>query len=252
MRVSVGVLPWELPYAYGMSVEATTAASPPPNRGRLQTIAPIAIFDVVGPLVAYYSLRSAGLSAVTALVLSGILPALGVALKVVRHRSVDAIGILVLIGIAVGTALGLVSGNAHLVLLDGTVPTAVFGAVCLGSLWSRRPLMLRFAVEAMGADTPSGRDFADKWRYPGFRHAFRVTTVVWGVAFLAEAAAQVLVIETSSVGVAKTTSNVMPLGFMAIVIAWNVSYAKRGQRQGELAADAARVRGDTPPAMPIQ
>ncbi len=185
-----------------------------------------------------------------ALVLSGVFPAFGIALKVVRRRSVDAIGILVVIGIAVGTALGLVSGNAHLVLLDGTVPTAVFGAVCLGSLWSSRPLMLRFALEAIGADTPKGRDFADKWRYPGFRHAFRVTTVVWGTAFLAEAAAQALIIETSSVGVAKATSNVMPLAFMAVVIAWNVSYAKHGRRQGELAADAARARGDTPPAMP--
>jgi hypothetical protein len=187
---------------------------------------------------------------VSALVLSGILPAFGVALKIARHRSVDAIGILVLTGIAVGTALGLASGSAHLVLLDGTVPTAVFGAVCLGSLWSRRPLMFRFAVQAMGADTPNGRDLADKWRYPDFRYAFRVTTVVWGLAFLAEAAAQVLIIETSSTGTAKATSNVMPLVVAAIVIAWNIAYAKRGRRQGELAANAARARGDVPPAMP--
>jgi len=151
------------------------------------------------------------LSTVAALVLSGVLPAFGVALKVFRHRSMDAIGILVLIGIVVGTALGLASGNAHLVLLDGTVPTVVFGAVCLGSLWSSRPLM-----------------------------------------FLAEAAAQVLVIETSSTGTAKATSNVMPLAFAAIVVAWNISYAKRGRHQGELAADAARARGDAPPAMPTE
>jgi len=233
-----------------MSVEESEKAPPPPDRSRLQTLAPIAVFDVFGPLVVYYSLRSAGLSTVTALILSGVLPAFGVALKVARQRSVDAIGILVLIGIAVGTALGLASGSAHLVLLDGTVPTAVFGAVCLGSLWSRRPLMFRFALEAMGPDTPSGRDFADKWRYPGFRHALRVTTVVWGFTFLAEAAAQVLIIETSSTGVAKATSNLMPFAFAAVVIAWNVAYGKRGQRQGEIAAEAARARGDVPPAMP--
>lgn len=160
----------------------------------------------------------------TALILSGKLPAFGVVLKVVRHRSVDAIGIVVLVGITVGTALGLVSGSVHLVLLDGTIPTAVFGAVCLGSLWSRRPLMCRFALEAMGPDTPRGRDFADKWRYPGFRHALKVTTVVWGLAFGAKAAAQVLIFETSSTGIAKATSNVMPLLFAA--------------------------RGDVPPPMP--
>jgi len=47
--------------------------------------------------------------------------------------------------------------------------------------------MFRFALETIGAETPKGRDFADRWRYQGFRHAFQVTTVAWGLAFLAEA-----------------------------------------------------------------
>jgi hypothetical protein len=113
-----------------------------------------------------YSLHSAGLSSVAALILSGVLPAFGIALGVVRRRRFDAIGILVLIGSLVGSAVGLASGSAHLVLLDGTVPTAVSGVVCVGSLWSKRPMIYRFALEAMGPDSPKGRDFADRWRYP--------------------------------------------------------------------------------------
>jgi uncharacterized membrane protein len=233
-----------------MIAQQEGAAPPAANRGRMQSLAPIIIFDVVGPLIVYYSLIGAGMSTVGSLILSGVLPAFGIALAVVRSRRLDAIGTLVLVGIVVGTAVGSLSGSAHLVLLDGVVPTAVFGAVCLGSLWSRRPLIFRFALESMGADTPKGRDFADKWRYPGFRHAFAVTTVVWGLAFIAEAAAQVVVIETSSTGVAKTTSNVMPLAVAAIVVAWNVSYAKRGQRRGELAQQAARAAGAARPPMP--
>ncbi len=233
-----------------MSIGHGGATSPAADRGRLQSLAPIVVFDTLGPAVAYFALRSAGLSTVAALILSGVLPAFGIALTVIRRRRLDSIGTLVLIGIVVGTALGLASNSAHLVLIDGVVPTAVFGVVCLGSLWSRRPLIFRFALEFMGADTAKGRDFGDRWRYPGFRHAFRVTTVVWGLAFLVEAAAQVLIIETSSTGTAKATSQLMPLGVAAVVIAWNVSYAKRGQRKGELAAAAARARGDTRPSMP--
>jgi len=75
--------------------------------------------------------------------------------------------------------------------------------------------MFRFALETMGPDTTEGREFADKWRYAGFRHAFRVTAVVWGLAFLAEAATQILIIETTSTGVAKATSTVMPFAFAA-------------------------------------
>jgi hypothetical protein len=226
-------------------------APPPASRGRLQSLGPIVFFDVVVPVVAYYSLRSAGLSLVTALILCGVFPAFGIVLGVVRRRRVDAIGILVLIGILVRSAVGLATGSAHLVLLDGTVPTAVFGVACLGSLWSRRPLIYRFALEFMGPETPKGRDFADRWRYHSFRHAFRVTTVVWGFAFLAQASAQVVIIQAASTGAAKITSSVMPLVVAALVIIWNVSYAKRARREGELAGRAARARGDARPAMPI-
>ncbi len=130
------------------------------------------VFDVIGPLVAYSLLRSHGFSEVTALVLSGVLPAFGVALAVLRHRRLNAIGALVLAGIAVGAVLGLATGSARLVLLEGSVPTGIFAVVCLASLWSSRPLIFRFALEFIGADTPKGRDFADRWRYDGFRHAF--------------------------------------------------------------------------------
>ena len=166
--------------------------APVRNRNRLQSAAKIVVFDIAGPLVAYSLLRSAGLSSVSALVLSGAFPALGIAVGVARQRRVDAIGVLVLAGIAVGTVLGLVSGNARLMLVEGSVPTAVFGLLCLASLWSPRPLIYRFALEFMGADTPRGRDFEGLWRYPGFRHAFRLFTVVWGVTYLAEAAARVI------------------------------------------------------------
>ena len=127
----------------------------------------IAVFDIAGPLVAYSLLRSAGQSAVIALVLSGAFPALGVLAGLIRHRRVDAIGVLVLAGIAVGTVLGLLSGDPRLVLVEGSVPTAVFGLLCLGSLWASRPLIYRFAIEFIGADTPKGREFESLWRYPG-------------------------------------------------------------------------------------
>jgi hypothetical protein len=224
--------------------------SPLPRQSRFLALAPIVVFDVAGPLAVYYSLTANGFSTVGALILSGLLPVCGIGLAVIRHRRLDAIGALVLTGIVVGTVLGLVSGSAHLVLLDGTIPTVVFGAVCLGSLWTRRPLMFRFAVEFIGADTLEGRAFADKWRYAEFRHAFRVTTVVWGLSYIAEAAVQLVIIQLASTTFAKTTSQVLPLLFTGAVIAWNISYAKRGQRRGALLEAAARARGDGAPEMP--
>ncbi|MGH2449518.1 MAG: VC0807 family protein [Chloroflexota bacterium] len=218
-----------------MTVDAP-AVAPQPNRSHLRALAPMVVLDILGPAIAYYLLRHAGQTVFLSLMLGATLPALGVALDAARHRRLDAIGLLVLTGSVV---LGLVSQRAQLVLLAAAVPTAVFGTACIVSLWSRRPLMYRFALEMMGAGTPKGIDFADRWQYPGFRHAFRVTTIVWGAAFLMESAAQATVTEAGPVGVAAVTSNVLPLGVAAVVIAWNVAYAKHAIREGERAAREA-------------
>lgn len=210
------------------------------NSNRLLSLAMIAVFDIAGPLVAYSMLRSAGQSQVSALILSGAFPALGILVGVIRHRRVDAIGVLVLLGIVVGTVLGLLSGSARLVLAEGSVPTAVFGLVCLGSLWARRPLIYRFAIEFIGADTPRGRDFESLWQYPAFRHSFRLYTVVWGVVYLAEAAARIIIIETASTSTALTVSKVMPYAVAAALVGWMVAYGRRAKREGErLAAEQA-------------
>jgi hypothetical protein len=186
---------------------------------------------------------------VTALVLSGVFPALGVIAGLIRRRRVDAIGVLVLAGIAVGTVLGLLSGDPRLVLVEGSVPTAVFGFLCLGSLWARRPLIYRFAIEFIGADTPRGRDFESLWQYPAFRHSFRLYTLVWGVVYLAEAAARIVLIETTPTSTALAVSKVMPYAVAALLAYWMVLYGRRAKRAGErLAAAAAPADAALPAA----
>jgi hypothetical protein len=198
------------------------------------------IFDIAGPLVAYQMLRSAGLSSVSALVLSGVLPGVAVLGGLIRHRRLDAVGVLVLAGIAVGSVLGLLTGNPRLVLVEGSVPTAVFGLLCLASLRSRRPLIFRFALEFMGPATPRGRSFDGLWQYYGFRRTFRLFTVVWGVTYLAEAAARIIVVETTSTGTALAVSKVMPYAVGAVLAGWMFIYGRHARRQGErLAAQAA-------------
>ena len=219
------------------------------DAGRLRSAAMIAVFDIAGPLVAYSLLRSAGLSAVTALVLSGVFPAAGVIIGIIGHRRADALGVLVLAGIAAGAILGLVSHNTKLVLDEGSVPTAVFGLICLGSLATPRPLLYRLALEFMGPDTPRGREFAGLRQYQGFRHAFRVLTVVWGIGYLAEAAARVIIVQNTSAGSALAISKVLPYAVAAVLAAWSVGYGRYQKRQGERLAAAARVHAhDAHPA----
>jgi hypothetical protein len=216
-----------------------SAGSSAAKGGRFLSISMIVIFDIAAPLVAYNVLRSAGLTAVTALLLSGVFPAVGVAVGVIRHRRLDVVGAVVLAGIVMGTVAGLVSHNARLVLVEGSVPTAVFGVVCLGSLWARHPLMFSLAREFTGPDTAKGQEMTRLWQYEGYRQVFRVITAVWGVAFLIEAALRVVIVYNTSAGTALAISKVMPFVFAAIMSAWTVAYGMHRKKKGERMAAAS-------------
>ena len=233
----------------GTCVDATpesqpTAETKPETGGRLRSLAKIVIIDIAAPLIAYYVLRAAGMSTVTALVLSGVFPALGVAISAIQHRHLDIVGALVLAGIVVGAVLGLVTHNARLVLLEGSVPTVIFGLGCLGSLWTSRPLMYGMSLEFIGRDTARGREMTSLWQYDGFRRIFRVITAVWGVGFLLEAALRVVIVYNTSTSTALSLSKVTPYIWIAVFVAWTVSYGKYQGKKGQRAmATAAAATG---------
>ena len=199
----------------------------------------IVIFDIAGPLVLYSLLRNAGVSTVSALLLSGVFPAAGVGINALRNRRLDVVGALVLAGIALGAVLGLVTHSARLMLLEGSVPTAVFGFACLGSLWAQRPLMYGLALEFTGPETPRGQEMTRLWQYEGFRHVFRVITAVWGAGFLIEAALRAVIAYRTSTGTALASSKVTPFIFLAILSAWTVAYGQYRKKKGERLAAAA-------------
>lgn len=227
-----------------------TAGSPPQRPTpsyepltRVRQIAMILVFDLGGPLLAYTLLRSDGLSTVAALIISGILPALGIVIGAVVDRRLDIIGVVVLAGLVVGTVAGLVSNNARLYLVEGAVPSLVFALACLGSLRSSKPLIYRFAVELLGPDTPKGREVVGAWRYPGFRRAFAVITAAWGVAYLIEVAARLVVVETTSTGIALLFSKLIPYVFAFALSLWTLGYGEREKTKAERLAAATEDPG---------
>ena len=199
----------------------------------------ILVFDLVGPLLAYTVLRSGGMGTVAALIISGIFPALGIAIGAVVDRRLDIIGVVVLAGLVVGTVAGLISDNARLYLVEGAVPSLVFALACLGTLRASKPLIYRFAVELLGPDTPKGRDVIGAWQYPGFRRAFQVITAAWGVAYLIEVAARLVVVETTSTGIALLFSKLVPYAFAVGLSVWTLVYAEHEKKKAEH-ADAGR------------
>jgi hypothetical protein len=225
------------------SSDVRRTAEPAAKKGGwLRSVITVAIVDIGAPLAAYSALRSAGLTAVTALVLSGVFPAVSVIFGAIRHRRLEVVGALVLAGIAVGAVLGLVFQSPRPVMAEGSVPTVVFAVGCLASLRGR-PLMFGFAMEFIGPDSAKGREMTDLWQYDGYRHVWRVITAAWGAAFLLEAALRVVVIYTASADTALAVSKVTPWVFVGVMSAATVAYGSYRKRKGERMAAAGAPAG---------
>jgi hypothetical protein len=216
------------------------------DRARLRALLPVAVFDVAGPLAVYWLLRAAGTAEVTALIVSGILPAFGVAAGIIRHRRIDAIGALALLGIVAGTIAGLLTHSSRLVLMEGSVPTAIFGLGCLASLLTSEPLIYRIAMQMRGTGTSAGHDFEARWAQPGTQHLLRVVTLVWGITLLAEAAARVLIVETMTASSALLVIKLMPYLVIVGLLRWMAAYKSKARH----AAGPSAIAGQPETAGP--
>src|SRR5258708_7820298 len=144
----------------------------------VRTLIPQMLVAGVFPLVGYVLLRPHVASDWVALAAVMVFPAAEITFQRVRHGRFDPIGIIALVGIAIGL-VGAVAlhGNATLLKVRDSLITGVFGAVCLVSLAGRRPLMFYLGRAFGTADDPSRRDdFEVMWHLPTVAKRFRAIT----------------------------------------------------------------------------
>jgi hypothetical protein len=211
-----------------------------PGRAVLVNWGPTILFNVALPMLTYFVVTGRGVSAVSALLLSGCWPIVEIGLSMALRRHLDEFAVLALIFIGLGVVAGLGFSSERLVLVKESVVTGLFGALALGSLALRRPLMFYFGRKFATDGTPAAIAYWNGlWQYPSFRHTQRVITVVWGVVFLAEALLRVGLSYPLSTSAMAVVSAVLPLAVVASLVTWTISYGRRA-RAAALAAAAVR------------
>jgi intracellular septation protein A len=185
--------------------------------------------DIAGPLVVFQLCRSVGISDVWSLVISGIPPTVGVAIDWARWRSIEVVGLVVLGGIALSLLLALVTNDSKMVLLEGAAITAAFGVGCLVSTGRRRPLIFYFSQAFYGGrHTAAGAELdADYEADAEARLYWRIVSIVWGIAYLLEAAARAVIVQQVSTGVAITMNRTVPLVISGLLVTWMIWWGNR-------------------------
>ena len=205
-------------------------------RGLLRNLA----VDMALPWIAVQLLtRVWDVSIVSAIAIAAVFPAASIVIGGLRRRRLDFIGALVLVTLAGGVALSLVTQDVRFALMRAVPGATLFAAACLVSLPARRPLMFFFARQFTAGDDPAKlAAWNARVDIAGFRHAMRVLTAVWGLAFLAKAAlwaaSALLLVPTAAL----LSGPVIGLGAFGALMAWTIAYARRGAER--LAAAEAR------------
>jgi hypothetical protein len=186
---------------------------------------PTLIVDVAMPIIAFNLLTHYGISTLWALVAGGLFPALNNLRVWATSRRLEPLGIIVMTFLVIGTAASLISGSVFFALIKESFLTATFGFICFASLLTERPLMFYINRQFVAGDDPVKLEWWNGlWQYPHFRAAQRMVTVVWGVAYVAEAVLRVVFALIMSPAEVVSISPIMAFGVTIALIVWTRRY----------------------------
>jgi hypothetical protein len=204
----------------------TDAATAREERAGRWRFARMLVLDVGVPLALYYVLRAFGASQWTALVLGAAIPLLRIAVAAATRRRLETAGVFTLSLLAAGTAVGLLTADPRLLMARESYLTAVAGAWILGTLWARRPLLFTATTGFMPADAAAvwHRAWDDS---PQFRRAMRGMTLAFGLAFIADAAARVVMAYTLPLDLVPLLSALLLVVMLIGVVQGGKAYGRR-------------------------
>lgn len=188
-------------------------------------------FDVVAPIVIYYVLHSAGASNLWALAAGAALPALGAVHAWLAHRRLNGIAVFVMATMLVSILVSVIAGSPRFLLAKDGLITGLWGVWMVSSVRAGRPAALVFARPLMEhMPIYASRSWDVLWEIePQFRRIWRVSSVMWGVGLLVDAAIRVVISYTLPVHVVPGLGGLLyPATFVALQLITNVYYTHAG------------------------
>ena len=200
-----------------------------------------AVAGIVVPIVAYYALRAAGASVWLALAAGAVLPTAGTVIGLVRRRSADRMGLMMVAALLLSTVLSLATGSPRVLLARDGMLTAAWAGYMYASMLAARPVTFVIArpllegrrvydAASRGWVRPAPQTWDELWqRVPRFRRIWRVCTLTWGTAILADAVIRVIMAATLPLGIVPGLNGALwPVTFVVLQVITNVYFSRAG------------------------
>jgi intracellular septation protein A len=198
------------------------------------------LVNLGGPFLVY-QLATGHMSETAALMLSSAPPILWSIGQLLWSRTLDAISLLVIAGIALSLVATLLGGSPRLLLVRESFITGVFGLIFLGSLLFPKPLMFLIVKTTVTKQGMSEETFSSRWSIPGFRFTFYLMTVVWGVGLLVEAVLKIILAFSMPIGSFLVVSPIISYGIYFGLLGWSIWYGNQRRKRGERSAAAGKT-----------
>ena len=161
------------------------------------------LLGLAAPIALYYGLRAAGAGIVPSLIAGTAAPAGSAIVRAIRHRRIDALAVTVLTLLVLSAGVAVLAGSPRFLLAKDAALTAVWGSgscsasAAAGDSPSGSPGPCSkgtgSSTRAPGPVRAAGRSWDELWELlPRFRRMWQVTTLIWGAAFLLDAAVRVV------------------------------------------------------------
>jgi hypothetical protein len=178
---------------------------------------------------------------VHALMISSAPPILWSIVEFVRRRRVDALSIIVLLGIALSLAGYFGGGGVKFLQLRERLVTAAIGLVFLGSVLIGRPLIYYLALAGMRrrGSHQEADDMASRRELPMFKQTMMIMTLVWGFGLVIEAAIAATLVFFVPIKTFFLINPIIGYSIAGLLTAWTWWFARRRIRAGEAMRAAA-------------
>jgi hypothetical protein len=210
----------------------------------------IELFVNVALPFACYSLVQPRFGDVRGLLASSVPPILWSVAEFVRKRRVDAVSVLVLLGIALSLVAFIGGGSVKFLQLRENLVTGLIGLVFLGSAAIGKPLIYQLALAGAARQSAAAKSELEQYKdNPYFRRTMSLMTLVWGCGLLGATAIACVLVFTLSIRTYLIVSPFVGYGIMGVLALWTVWFSRRARKLG-LARRAAAMAAERTGAAP--
>jgi hypothetical protein len=196
-----------------------------------------------------YSLTQPRLGDAGALIASSGPPILWSVVEFARHRRIDALSVVVLLGLGLSLVAFLGGGSVQFLQLRERLVTVIIGAVFLGSAAIGKPLMYELVRAFLArANDPELQRVESLRDNSFFKTGMTIMTVVWGVGLLADAAVSIALVYVLPIRIYLVVNSLMGYATIGSLTLWNLWFGRRMRRKGEARLAAQALSDPAAPA----